>query len=136
MSEPNQPSPDKTQDREDLSTLFAQLVLQLSNMAMMLLGKVPHPDSGQTITDIDAARLFIDQLEMLEIKTKGNLTREEQGLLKQSLMALRLSFVEAVDKPPSKAEPGAQPQASTPSPAPAQSSEDDEEHKKKFSKKY
>ena len=136
MSEPNQPSPDKTQDREDLSTLFAQLVLQLSNMAMMLLGKVPHPDSGQTITDIDAARLFIDQLEMLEIKTKGNLTREEQGLLKQSLMALRLSFVEAVDKAPSKAEPSAQPQASTPSPAPAQSSEDDEEHKKKFSKKY
>ena len=64
------------------------MVIQQSNMAMMLLGKVPHPETGQTMRDIEAARMFIDQLEMLEAKTKGNLTKEEEQLLKQSLMSL------------------------------------------------
>src|SRR6266481_6082776 len=87
-----------TQD-EVLSALFAQLIMQQANMAMMLLGKVAHPETGQVVKDIDAARLFIDQLEMLEVKTKGNLTKEESALLKQSLMSLRLGFVEAVEAP-------------------------------------
>jgi len=56
------------------SVLFVQMVMQLSNMAMMLLGQVPDPQSGQTIRDLEAARLFIDQLEALEAKTRGNLT--------------------------------------------------------------
>src|SRR6266481_1195983 len=87
-------------DREEmLSALFAQLIMQQANMAMMLLGKVAHPETGQVVKDIDAARLFIDQLEMLEVKTKGNLTKEESALLKQSLMSLRLGFVEAVEAP-------------------------------------
>src|SRR6266404_4064129 len=84
------------------SALFAQLVMQQANMAMMLLGKVPHPESGQTIKDVEAAQLFIDQMEMLEAKTKGNLTKEESGLLKQSLMSLRMAFVEAVASPHSQ----------------------------------
>src|SRR5512135_475457 len=89
---------------ERLSALFAQLVMQQANMAMMLLGKVPHPESGQAVKDLEAARLFIDQLEMLEGKTKGNLSKEEAGLLKQSLMSLRLAFVEAVESPQPQSE--------------------------------
>src|SRR2546421_8267560 len=84
---------------EIMSALFAQLVVQQSNMAMLLMGKVPHPQTGQTVRDIEAARLFIDQLEMLEAKTKGNLTKEEDHLLKQSLLSLRMAFVEAVESP-------------------------------------
>lgn len=123
---------------EELSALFAQMVLQQSNMAMMLLGKVPHPQSGQTMQDIEAARMFIDQLEMIEAKTKGNLNKEEEGLLKHTLMTLRLSFVEAVeskDKQPAQVEPKA---ASTEPPSaggPFQTAAE-EESKKKFSKKY
>jgi len=129
------------------SALFAQLVIQQANMAMMLLGKVPHPETGQTIKDTEAARLFIDQLEMLESKTKGNLSKEESGLLKQSLMSLRLAFVDAVNS----AEPagGTVPQPGTrqteagqaPSTPGAVGKTDssaaaEEEHRKKFSKKY
>src|SRR3974390_829934 len=85
---------------EEMHTaLFAQLVMQQNNMAMMLLGKIPHPDGGHLARNIEAARLFIDQLEMLEAKTKGNLTKEEGALLKQSLMQLRLAFVDAVESP-------------------------------------
>jgi hypothetical protein len=120
------------------AALFAQLVMQQANLAMMLLGKVAHPETGQITKDLEAARLFIDQLEMLEVKTRGNLTKEEAGLLKQSLMSLRLAFVEAVESPePQSGAPAAeaakpaQTDKAAPQPAPAP-----EEHQKKFSKKY
>ena len=96
------------------SALFAQLVMQQSNLALMLLGKGPQPESGQSMRDLEAAELFIDQLEMLEAKTKGNLNKEEAALLKQSLMALRMAFVEAVESPAPPAKT-----AETPAPAAA-----------------
>lgn len=126
-------------DQENMSALFAQLILQQTNMAMMLLGKIAHPESGQVYKDIEAARLFIDQLEMLEAKTRGNLTKEESGLLKQSLMNLRLAFVEAVESgepAPSPTKP-AQPAADSALSAGSSGADSaEEEHRKKFSKKY
>jgi len=128
--------------REDMmSALFAQMVMQQSNLALMLLGKAPHPESGQTIRDLDGAKLFIDQLEMLEAKTKGNLTHHEEGLLKQSLMALRLAFVEAVESPETPAQPKAAPTAAPASPtgtAPAETTgaAGEEESRKRYSKKF
>jgi len=123
---------------EMMSALFAQLVMQQSNMAMLLLGKVPNPETGQTIRDVEAARLFIDQLEMLEIKTRGNLRKEEDQLLKQSLMSLRLAFVEAVqspEAPPQKT--GATPAIEEKKVEPAAAEEAaDSDSKKKFTKKY
>lgn len=134
--------PSDLSGEEVLSALFAQLVMQQSNMAMMLLGKVPHPETGQVARDIEAAKFFIDQLEMLEVKTKGNLSKEEAALLKQSLMSLHLAFVEAVDKPePRSATSPAD--AAGPASQPSQTVEPgrtepaaDEESRKKFSKKY
>ena len=125
MKENEQPAAGENFDeasREDFqSALFAQMVMQQANLAMLLLGKVPHPESGQTVRDLDAAKLFIDQLEMLEVKTKGNLTKPEEAFLKQSLMSLRLAFVEAVESPepaaPPRGEPKAAPAASSPPPA-------------------
>ena len=134
-------------DHDSLSALFAQLVIQQANMAMMLLGKVPHPQTGETVKDTEAAKLFIDQLEMLENKTKGNLSKEESSLLKQSLMSLRMAFVDAVDSTASanesrpKKEAGASEPASPASTPNVAASSDsaaatEEEHRKKFSKKY
>lgn len=124
--------------REEMtSALFAQLVIQQSNMAMLLMGKVPHPQTGETIRDIEAARLFIDQLEMIEAKTKGNLSKEEEHLLKQSLMSLRMSFVEAVESPePEKKQPEAVPAPEEKKIEAAPESAEDAESKKKFTKKY
>jgi hypothetical protein len=114
--------------------LFAHLVMQQANMALMLMGKVPHPETGQVVKDLEAARLFIDQLEMLEAKTKGNLTPEEAGLLKHSLMSVHLAFVEAVEKP-EPAKPEGEP-AAKPQPAPADTAAPSDESHKKFTKKY
>jgi uncharacterized membrane protein YccC len=139
MSDPQFSEPEASGASRDeiLSARFAQMVMQQVNLAMMLLGKTPHPQTGQAVRDLEGARMFIDQLEMLEAKTKGNLSKEEQTLLQQSLMSLHLAFVEAVESPaPEPAKPtAAAPAAGSPADmAPAPSSE--EETKKKFSKKY
>lgn len=125
---------------EMTSALFAHLIMQQSNMAMMLMGKTPHPETGKTIQDLESAKLFIDLLEMLEAKTKGNLTKEEQSLLKQSLMTVRMGFVEAVESGQSAAKPP-EPDASKSSDAEKTSTLHSatpahEESHKKFTKKY
>lgn len=136
--------PEPATREEMMAALFAHMVIQQSNMALMLLGKVPHPQTGETMRDFEAAKMFIDQLEMLEVKTKGNLGKEEETLLKQSLMTLRMTYVEAVDAAPAEqpgGEPKAVPNPGQPDAAPEGSSVSqdpparDESHKK-FSKKY
>ena len=130
-----------------MSALFANMVIQqIQNMAMMLMGKVAHPETGKFMHDVEAAKMFIDQLEMLEAKTKGNLTREEDSLMKQALTALRMSFVEAIDGPAPSAETPAAPAtpaeptasaAAPPSASPhIESAPAPDESRKKFSKKY
>src|SRR5437762_13504663 len=106
MSDPLSPEGHPTREQM-MTALFAHLVMQQANMAMMLLGKVPHPETGQVVQDFEAAKLFIDQLEMIEAKTKGNLSKEEANLLKQNLMSLRLAFVDAVVSP-ATSQPAAQ----------------------------
>lgn len=146
MSDPMKPEPDLggITRAELMSALFAQLIMQQSNMAMLLLGKVPNPQTGETIRDIEAARLFIDQLEMLQEKTRGNLNKDEEQLLKQSLMSLQMAFVEAVQSP-APANPAATPKPPPESAPPAAEkkidadpaeSKAEDESKKKFTKKY
>ena len=81
---------------EQISALFAGLVVQNTNMALVLMGQVPHPETGERSQDLDGAQFFIEQLEMLAVKTKGNLDKREEQLLQQNLTALRMAFVEAV----------------------------------------
>src|SRR5437870_13923500 len=99
MNDANLPEDDlQNASREEImSALFANMVVQQTNMALMLLGKVPHPETGEQYKDLEAAKMFIDQLEMIEAKTKNNLDKREEGLLKQSLAALRMAFVEEID---------------------------------------
>ena len=112
--------------------------MQQSQMALMLLGQFPNPQTGETVRDLDAARMFIDQLEMLEAKTKGNLSKDEEKLLGQSLMSLRLSFVEALEAPAAaKATPApVQTAEGKPSVEPPPAPGEADDSKKKFSKKY
>ena len=129
---------------ETISAQFAGLVMQQTNLALMLLGKSPHPETQKTMLDIDGARMFIDQLEMLEVKTRGNLTADEAKLLKQSLTALRLAFVQTIDsqspstaaEQPKKSAAPAQPPATSVPPEQASTPVSDDEARKKFSKKY
>jgi hypothetical protein len=134
--------PQAPSDDDKISALFVQLVMQQTNMALMLLGQIANPNTGETLRDPQAARFFIDALEMLEVKTRGNLSRDEAELLKHNLMALHLAFVEAINAPADKTPPAAAPApnpAAEPAPAPEKKTAPDESGaapEKKFSKKY
>lgn len=135
-----------------MSALFAGLVLNHTQMALLLLGRTPHPASGETIQDLDGARMLIDQLEMLEQKTRGNLDSHETQMLRESLTALRMAFVDAANAAPrtapqpadaAKAQPESSaetaPASSEPNPAkPGDAAQPvpEEETRKKFTKKY
>ena len=121
---------------QNMSALFANLVISQANLAMMMLGKLPHPHTGEMFNDLESARLFIDQLEMIEFKTKGNLAKAEADLLTRSLTDLRLAFVEAVEKPNAEVKSTPPPAASEPAKPSAGSSPEEPDAKKRFSKKY
>jgi len=77
---------------------LTSLLILLGNQAIMHLGGVPNPATQQRETDIPAAKHMIDLLGALEVKTKGNLTNEEEQLLRQLLLELRLQYVRATGR--------------------------------------
>ena len=82
-------------DQETLPHLdFATFVLSLSHSALMHLGEVPDPETNKTQVDLALAKQNVDILGLLEEKTKGNLTGDEERLLAQVLFDLRMRFVE------------------------------------------
>jgi Domain of unknown function (DUF1844) len=72
---------------------FASFLISLGTQAFMHLGDIPNPMTQQREKDLPAAKHMIDLLGILEAKTKGNLTGDEERLLQQLLMDLRLRYV-------------------------------------------
>ncbi len=73
---------------------FEQLVMSLATSAMFHMGLVRSHEGDHPRIDLPAAKESIDLLDILQQKTKGNLTGEEEGLLEGSLYELRMVFVE------------------------------------------
>ncbi len=73
---------------------FATFVLSLSHSVLVHLGDAPNPVDGTTDQNLPMARQTIDLLGILEKKTSGNLTGEEERVLQQVLYDLRLRYVE------------------------------------------
>ncbi len=79
---------------------FALLVLSLRTQVEMQLGLLHFgEEKDQPEPDFEAARHAIDLLGILQEKTKGNLTLEEQRLLENSLTELRFRYVQAAEAP-------------------------------------
>ena len=72
---------------------FSTFIVSLASAALVGLGEVPDPASGQTNRDLLLARHNIDILEMLRQKTSGCLERDERTLLENLLCELRLKYV-------------------------------------------
>ncbi len=116
-----------TQGSTENTLRFLDMVGLFGTQAMIALGKLANPATGKAEKNLPAARLFIDTLEMLESKTKGNLNADETKVLHATLTDLRLMFVEE-----SKSH---QTPEKTPEPAkPAEGADDDP--KVKFRKTY
>ena len=73
---------------------FSTFVLSLASAAMMGMGLAPRPDTGKQTTDLVMARQNIDLLELLQVKTKNNLSTEEAKLLERVLFEIRTKYLE------------------------------------------
>lgn len=79
---------------------FEELVGMFGTQAMLALGLIrTQQDKDKDIPpDLELARFYIDMLGMLEEKTKGNLSAEEQSMLSTTLGQLRMIFVQLASK--------------------------------------
>jgi hypothetical protein len=89
---------------EDASSLgvprFLDLVQSLQMGAMVGLGMLQGPDGKRPPVDLPAAKDSIDLLGILQEKTKGNLTKEEEEVLREGLYHLRMGYMAMVNAPP------------------------------------
>jgi hypothetical protein len=125
---------------------FIEFVMMQAQNAALFLGQIPNPQTGQAEVNLEVARMFIDQLAMIQEKTRGNLTNEESTVLRNALSSLQMAFVEASEnksgpaapavpeetRPAEPAVPGEERAASPEIAPPAAESES----KKKFTKSY
>jgi hypothetical protein len=73
---------------------FETLVSTIIHQALFALGAIPDPRTGQRMQHLELARHQIDMLTVLEDKTKGNLTKEEEELLKTATYELRTRYIQ------------------------------------------
>jgi uncharacterized protein DUF1844 len=78
---------------------FSTFVLGLSTQALLLLGEIPNPQTGEQERDLAEAKQVIDILGVLKAKTLNNLEQAEEGLLDSVLYDLRIRYVELVRGP-------------------------------------
>jgi hypothetical protein len=139
----------KTTLSGEMTQRFIEFVVMHAQNAALFLGQIPNPKTGQGEVNLDLARMFIDQLAMIQEKTRGNLTSEEAKVLSNALSNLQIAYVEVAREQPQGAAQPEQPQAAPAaepteeaspteqeSAAPIASAESETESRKKFTKSY
>ena len=133
----------------EMTQRFIEFVMMQAQNAALFLGQIPNPQTGQGEVNLEVARMFIDQLGMIQEKTRGNLSSEEQAVLRNTLSNLQMVFVEVsqssgaarsgsaptpqASEPPQQQPSAVAPESAAPS-APPPSGE--AESRKKFTKSY
>src|SRR6478672_8669224 len=108
----------KTTQSGELSQRFIEFVMMHARNAALFLCQIPNPQTGEAEVNLDLARMFIDQLAMIQEKTRGNLTNEEAKVLSNALSNLQMAYVEiAKEQPKGAARPEAYEGAPPPQPA-------------------
>jgi Domain of unknown function (DUF1844) len=103
----------------ELSQRFIEFVMMQAQNAALFLGQIPNPKTGEGEVNLELAKIFIDQLAMIQEKTRGNLSSEEAAVLRDTLSNLQMVYVEVAQQAPKGA---AQPQQPPPEPKPETSS--------------
>ncbi|MFM8230295.1 MAG: DUF1844 domain-containing protein [Chthoniobacterales bacterium] len=89
----------------EMTRRFIEFVLMQAQQIALMLGQIPGPDGKPMEANLPVARIFIDQLEMIREKTRGNLSPEESDVLNKVLADLQLAFVEAGQSAPAAPAP-------------------------------
>jgi hypothetical protein len=77
---------------------FPSYILSYYTQGLVLLGEVPNPYTNKKEEDVEAARHTVDILSMLQVKTKGNLSKDEEQLLDTVLYELRMKFIKKTNR--------------------------------------
>ena len=134
----------------ELAQRFIEFVMMHAQNAALFLGQIPNPKTGEGEVNLELAKMFIDQLAMIQEKTKGNLTNEESTVLRNAISNLQMVYVEVSQhiakggaQPKSPAEESGSAEAPGDKPAPAPEAKvpveppvEGGESKKKFTKSY
>jgi hypothetical protein len=133
----------------ELSQRFIEFVMMHAQNAALFLGQIPNPKTGEGEVNLELAKMFIDQLAMIQEKTRGNLTNEESTVLRNALSNLQMAYVEVAreapkgaaqpeptEQPAPEQKPSSPPAASSETAPPITSTESETESKKKFTKSY
>jgi hypothetical protein len=143
----------------EMAQRFVQFVMMQTQNIYYLLGRIPSPDGRPVPANLEGAKLFIDQLEMVQEKTRNNLSAQESQILEEALKNSRLAFVEASGGTPASMMPSRSPlgefpldeevpddeaaapkaeakPAAAPKPTEPAKPAEPEENKKKFTKSY
>ena len=72
---------------------FTTLVAELAMQASFFMGEIADPETEKPVEDLNRAKYLIGELGVLEEKTKGNLTPQEEQALKNVLFDLRMKYV-------------------------------------------
>ena len=81
-------------ETQTVPVTFETFILSMGANALVHLGEVPHPETGEHAQHMLLARQTIDILGVLADKTKGNLTDQEARVLQATLYDLRMRFIE------------------------------------------
>src|SRR6201995_4919697 len=85
----------------EMAQRFIEFVMMQAQNAAFMLGQIPHPQTGKAEVNLDMAQMLIDQLVMIQEKTKSNLNSDESRILAGGISNLQMAFVEAVREEPS-----------------------------------
>ena len=140
----------------EMTKRFVQFVMVQAQNILYVLGRIPTPEGDRIPPNLQAAKMMIDHLELIRIKTEGNLSPQETKIITEALQQVQLAFVEASGGTPVGMMPDRGPQVdmsaleeeemiseetpnptepmATPSPPPTVTAEADE--KKKYFKSY
>lgn len=83
----------------EMTLRFIEFVRMHSQNAAFCLGLIPNPQTGKPQPNLGMAKLLIDQLAAIAVKTHGNLNTEEETVLNNALSSLQMAYVEAQKNP-------------------------------------
>jgi hypothetical protein len=133
-----------TTESGEMAQRFIEFLMMQQQNAALFLGLIPNPQTGKGEVNLEVAKMFIDQLVMIRVKTRGNLSEDELKVLNNAISNLQMAFVEISQRqgqPETEPEEIAPPVAETPasvqdaSGTPAET-DPESASKKKFTKSY